>query len=184
MEASSPLSSFARARAQVIPPNTFERIYGERNKLFDVKVAVLKSNLLYRHWPIEELYKMASRMSRRVLRPKQPVSRSDSSEVVFIQTGSLKIFRQGGKDASIEVALLGPDDIFGLVEMMGFFEATRWAVAQTASEVFVISMSIARELSVADARTSVEINHWFGASPERTSELSSSVERKLSLIHI
>ena len=99
---------------------------------------------------------MASRMSRRVLRAKQPVSRSDSSEVVFIQTGSLKIFRQGGKDASIEVALLGPDDIFGLVEMMGFFEATRWAVAQTASEVFVISMSIARELSVADARTSVE----------------------------
>ena len=82
-------------------------------------------------------------------------SRADASEVVFIQTGSLKIFRQGagGKDSAIEVALLGPDDIFGLVEMMGFFEATRWAVAQTVTEVFVISMSIARELSVLDPRT-------------------------------
>ena len=37
--------------------------------------------------------------------------------------------------------------------MMGFFEATRWAVAQTVTEVFVISMSIARELSVLDPRT-------------------------------
>ena len=55
--------------------------------------------------------------------------------------------------SSVQVAVLGPDDVFGLCEMVGFYDASRWAVAQTKCEVFVVSIAVARELSCKNART-------------------------------
>ena len=108
----------------------------------------------YRHWPIENMYKLASRMARRTCRRGEVAKRADAGEVVFVRSGGLKIFRRRATGVgAIEVALLGPDDVFGLVEMMGRNDTARWAVASQPCEVFVVPSAAARELSVADPRT-------------------------------
>lgn len=158
----------------VTSPRAFETVYAERNKLFDTKIALLRRSPLYRHWRVEDLYKLASVMKRRIVPKGAVAKRSTTEEVVFIQSGALKVFRTRETGAGeIEVALLGPDDAFGLVEMLGQAGTGRRAVAAQTSELFAAPVYICRDLSLANAKTKRELDkivasrvRWEGVCEE------------------
>ncbi|CAH0370559.1 unnamed protein product [Pelagomonas calceolata] len=148
----------------VASPRAFASVYAERNKLFDTKIALLRRSPLYRHWRVEDLYKLASVMKRRIVQRGDVAKRATSEEVVFVQKGALKIFRTRESGAGeIEVALLGPDDAFGLVEMLGQSGTARRAVAAQTTELFAAPVYICRDLSLANAKTKRELDKIVAA---------------------
>ena len=61
------------------------------------------------------------------------------------------------------MALLGPDDAFGLVEMLGQSGTARRAVAAQTTELFAAPVYICRDLSLANAKTKRELDKIVAA---------------------
>lgn len=148
--------AYGRTICYVVSADTFRDVFGERTKQFDAKVDALKANALYHHWPMEDLYKLAVRMQRKVFKPNQNITNPEHKKVVFIRKGVARVYRRvASKDtvSSRQVALLASDDIFGVCEMVSSSEDERWLVAYTEVTAFVVSLAVAEELSHADAKT-------------------------------
>lgn len=147
------MRQYCQTVCYVVSADTFDLVYGERTKQFDAKVATLKANALYQHWTIEDQYRLAVRMQKKLVKAKSNITYPDRYEVAFIRTGAARIYRQKNDRPAVEVAVLGSNEIFGLCEMCGYFDGDRWAVAETDTEAYIVSLAVARELSATDSKT-------------------------------
>lgn len=136
----------------VVSSDTFDLVYGEYTKQFDAKVEALKANYAFGHRTLDDLYTLAARMQRKVVMAKHRVTQS-RDQVAFIRKGSVRIFHDDR-----QVALIGKDDIFGMCKIVSsdFDEddEKQYAVAETDNTVvYIVSLEVARHLSLADSRT-------------------------------
>lgn len=169
---------YGRTICYVIPAAIFAVVYGESTKQLDEKLDTLKANRLYQHWPDEELYKLAVRMQRKIVKPKHNATDPDHPAVAFIRQGAVRVHRRTPQNASsVDVGLLGSNDLFGLCEMMCLVTDERWLVAETEAVVFIVPLAVASDLSRRDALTSQLLSEKAAARRKWERACMSSRER-------
>ena len=134
------------------------------------KIKFLESSLLFQHWPVESVYQVAHFMRQRTVESGHTlVRRGDPmSDVVLVSSGEIKVFinhstgnaptpnapKNHRTINAIEVALLGPGEVFGACEaFLSRAKMRRSAMATCLTEVFEISVHLWQALVMTQERT-------------------------------